>query len=135
MVFRLQFSVHDKPQTLQHFRTNVKAVTCWFFYNCDMFTLWQMQNQMWFFVSGLNIEDNSQTTVLKVYAESTWTWKTWFSYFASGRKTVTWFLLKNVWICQPQWILFRSEHFKCLHLVVLKLWHQTYMYSFFSLIV
>jgi len=59
----------------QHSRTYLKPVTCWFSYSCDRFTLWQMQNQTWVFVSGWKIEENSQITVSKIYAESTWTWK------------------------------------------------------------
>jgi len=71
MVFRLQVSVHDKPQTLQHSTNNDKTVTCCFSCNCNRFSLWEMQRQMLLFVSGLNIEENRQNTVSEIYAQST----------------------------------------------------------------
>jgi len=43
MVFRLQLNLRDKPQTLQHSMPYVNALTCWFSYSRDIFTLRQMQ--------------------------------------------------------------------------------------------
>jgi len=91
MMFRLQFSVRDKSHTPQHSRTYLKAVFC----SCDRFTLWQMQKSNRTFVSHCCYALEGQTTML--------------------------LSLKHVWICIPQCIFFRSENFKCLLKVSLKL--------------
>jgi len=101
MVFRLQFSVRDKPQTLKHSMPNVKAVTCWFSYSYDRFTLWQMQNHMWFFVSGWNIEEKNSFENLRWIDVDV---KNVIFLFCVMIKNGYVVFIKNVWICQPQCI-------------------------------